>query len=397
MPDEFVAVHNQFPCHSSMDNLPRYTLEDSSEQSLDERIAATPELTLPILSAKNIYSRDGGPPDGAAILARDICATFHAAVTNNQDDVVTTFVSRGYISPDAPDLYLETPLLVAARCGHVGMVRTLVALGAGVDTYGQSARAVYERGAARATRFQRTPLQYAAESGRLAVVKVLVEECGADDGLVAPDGALALRLAADNGHREIVDYLPARRGGGWRRWRVKHEKQMRRIDKSARKIERFLYYVLVAPPELLLWHLPRWAWENRARIGGWMKRTMAGIPKVLTKVPKYTWKAIKAVPEICEDAAEAMWRIVCGVPKVLELIFRWIQAGLVRVGQAVASSAKKIASVVHMAVCAVLLFLQRVTIRDIGRGLVVAAHSVFVDLPTASFKFVLDAGEVMYK
>ncbi len=397
MSDEFVGVHNQLPCNSSADNLPTYTLEGSSEQSLEERIAATPDLTLPILSGKNTYSQNGSPPDEAALLARDICAAFHAAVTNNQDDAVTTFVSRGYISPDAPDMYLETPLLAAARCGHVGMVRTLVALGARVDTYGQSATAVYERGAAQATRFQRTPLQYAAESGRLAVVRVLVEECGADDGLVAPDGALALRLAADNGHREIVDYLPARRGGGWRRWRVKHEKHMRRIERSARKIGQFLYYMLVAPPKLLLWYVPKWAWENRVRIGGWMKKKVLGIPKVLMKVPRYAWKGIKEIPEVCGHAAKAMWRMVCGVPKVLELMFRWIRTGLVRVGHAITNSAKKIASVVHTAACAVLSFLQRITLRDIWQGVVMAAHSIFIDLPQTTFKFVIDAGEVMYK
>lgn len=397
MSDEFVIVHNQVPRSRSTDDLPVYTAKDTQEQSLEERIAATPALTLPILAAQvSSPHHDGTSADEAALLARAICAAFHAAVANNQDDVVTTFVARGYISPDAPSQYLETPLLAAARCGHVGMVRALVALGARVDAYGQSATVVYETGGL-TTRFQRTPLQCAAEAGHLAVVKVLVEECGADDGLVAPDGALALRLAADGGHREIVAYLPARRGGGWRRWKVKHAKQMRRAARALRGIGTFGYYVIVTPPKLLLWHTPRWAWQNRARVGGWLVKTARGIPRVLGKVPGYAWRVIKAVPEACEYAAKAAWRVLCGVPKVLVLILKWIQTGAVRVGQSVVHAVQKMASVMHTIFSAVVSFFKRITLRDVWRGVVVAAHAVFVDLPKALGKFAADAGEVTYK
>lgn len=396
MSDEFVIIHTQPPLNSSTDALPVYTAKDTEEQSLDDRIAATPELALPILAAPDIHRPDGSPPDAAALLAQDICAAFNRAVTDNQADVVERFVSRGYIAPDAPNLYRETPLLTAVRCGHVGMVRQLVRLGARVDAYGQSATVVYERGG-RTTHFQRTPLQYAAESGHLALVKVLMEECGADDGLVAPDGALALRLAAENGHREVVAYLPARRGGGWTRWKVRHEKQMRRIRKSCRKIGAFFYYVLVAPPKVIFWHTPKWTWENRARIGGWMKKKVLGIPKALAKVPEYTWKGIKAVPKACAKAAKAIWRIICGIPKVLELIFKWIQTGIIRVCQSIANGAKKVVSVIHTAMSAVLSFFQRITLRDVWQGIVIALRSVFVDFPKAFLKFAVDAAEVTYK
>lgn len=56
----------------------------------------------------------------------------------------------------------------------------------------------------------------AAEKAKLLVVRYLMEH-GADDALLAPDGQLALRLAAKAIHREIVAYLPSRRIGGWKR------------------------------------------------------------------------------------------------------------------------------------------------------------------------------------
>ncbi|KAJ3484273.1 hypothetical protein NLG97_g7099 [Lecanicillium saksenae] len=224
-----------------------------------------------------------------------------------------------------------------------------------------------------------------------------MEECGADDGLVAPDGALALRLAADNGHREVVAYLPARRGGGWTRWKVKHEKQMRRVRKSARKIGQFLYYVLVAPPKVLFWHAPKWAWENRARVGRWVTKKVLGVPKALAKVPEYAWKGIKAVPRACVHMAKAMWRVICGIPKVLEIIFKWIQTGVVRVCRAMTNAAKKVASLIHTALSAVLSFFKRITLRDVWQGAVVAFRSIFVDFPKAFGKFMVDAVEVIYK
>jgi hypothetical protein len=42
--------------------------------------------------------------------------------------------------------------------------------------------------------------------GNLVIVKILMEEYHCDDGLVASDGQIALRLAAQNGHREVVDF-----------------------------------------------------------------------------------------------------------------------------------------------------------------------------------------------
>ena len=73
---------------------------------------------------------------------------------------------------------------------------------------------------------QRTPLQQACKTGNLPIVKLLMETHACNDALIAPDGQLALRLASRNGHKDIVSYLPLRRGGGWKRWKHNHKQSM---------------------------------------------------------------------------------------------------------------------------------------------------------------------------
>lgn len=387
MASEFVIVNEEtFPASSS--ELPQYSAEDGHEMSLDERIAATPGLELPILGGAERHAHlHASALSEEANLQRDICSAFNQAVTNNQDDIVTSFISRGLVSPDTPNIHAETPLLTAVRCGHVGMVRRLVALGAEVNRYGRSATVVYRgRWTATPTYFQRTPLQYAAEHGRLAVVKVLMEECGADDSLVAPDGALALRLAAEGGHREIVEYLPARRGGGWKRWKARHEVQWRVMKSSAHMVLEAGYCVFVYPPILLLWDLPRWVWCKRASIA-----------QTLRDVPKFIKEVIKEMPAVGRWAGRCVRRFVRGVPTVPVIIAKWIKEGVVRICSTTVDAAKKMASVLHTAVAAAMSWFREITVRDLQNGIGHAAHAVFIDFPRSFLKFAGGACEVAYK
>src|SRR4051812_12779747 len=107
------------------------------------------------------------------------------------------------------------------------MVCLLISLGATVDAFGT----LPARGAPR-----RTPLQAAAAGGNLALVRLLVTDFGADDGLLAPDGQLALRLAADGGHRDVVAFLPVRRGGACARWKTHHAVAWARIKRAAGRV-----------------------------------------------------------------------------------------------------------------------------------------------------------------
>ena len=124
----------------------------------------------------------------------------------------------------------------------------------------------------------------AAAEGNLPLVKLFHKVWGADDSLIAPDGQLALRLAAEGGHCEVVAHLPVRRGGGWRRWKTHHAVAVRRVREAARGIYWFA--------EVLLWRIPkfwggtlpkyvlvlplmkrvRWCWIHRREFGPWCQK-----------------------------------------------------------------------------------------------------------------------------
>jgi predicted metal-binding membrane protein len=77
----------------------------------------------------------------------------------------------------------------------------------------------------------------AASIGSLPIVKLLFEPpYSANDALVAPDGQIALRLAAENDHRAIVDYLPSRRAGGYLRFKTHHARSIERIKNALHQI-----------------------------------------------------------------------------------------------------------------------------------------------------------------
>ena len=113
----------------------------------------------------------------------------------------------------------EYPIFYAIQCSKTNVMRHFINLGADVNSWSATSK-LRDCGHFSSTRDMeraRTPLMLAAEMGNLAVVKILCERAFADPMLVAPDGQTAQRLAARNGHKEIVMYLPAHRGGAWKR------------------------------------------------------------------------------------------------------------------------------------------------------------------------------------
>jgi ankyrin repeat protein len=128
------------------------------------------------------------------------------------------FISLG-LDVNTTKPYGENPLYHAVAHNQVNMMRHLLNCGAEVNSWSQT-RDTFDIPRSYLFRplLKRTPLMCAAEKGRLAIVKILCETAFADPMLVSPDdGQTALRLAARNGHREIVQYLPANRGGAWLR------------------------------------------------------------------------------------------------------------------------------------------------------------------------------------
>ncbi|KAK0703676.1 hypothetical protein B0T26DRAFT_876594 [Lasiosphaeria miniovina] len=357
-------------------------------------------------------------------------ALYHA-VRHKNDEVVTALVSRGLVSPDVPDAAGSTPLIAAVAAGNGAMVCTLARLGASVNGYG-----TYDDGNSPATHLynyhhfttlkqlteqqlmrQRTPLMVAAARGNLALAKLLVQDLGADDALIAPDGQLALRLAADAGHRDIVGFLPVRRGGGWRRWQVTHAVAVRRIRRAARNILRFLQFFAWDVPKFVLWTVPkhvvvrplfksaRYAWKNKQRLAAWAARQARALPgravrgaketwRVAKKVPGGVWRVAKAVPGLLRRLFLWLGRVVRRIPAALRKVWAWVSRSAQRLGGAVAGVMLRIAAAAHTAVMAVLNLFRRITLRDVWHGLVGVLRAVFVDFPWAVWGILKAAGHM---
>lgn len=378
-------------------SLPLYTATD--ESSLETRIANSTDLGLPVLRLASRGERlaaDITQLDKYS-LHDDIVISFFHAIQENQDDVVAQFIARGLVSPDVTNGHMETPLLAAIRSGNTGMLRRLLSLGALVNGYGHGMDPAKPSLWVQWHRCQRTPLQYAAAVGNLAMVKVLMEEFGADDSLVAEDGQIALRLAAENGHREVVAYLPARRAGAWKRWKTRHEKEMRRVRAALDNLYRFGRFFVVTVPKTLLWDLPRYVWRKRARIARWMKRQVVELPRRVAKLGRGVAKGIRKLPEYAVKLVKKLWIFLCKIPPTLKIFANWLVDGMKRVADALLEVLKKTMSVVHTAVMTVITWFKEITLQDVINGLKAALQAVFVDLPLAVWKFVDAAGEVLYK
>jgi len=136
------------------------------------------------------------------------------SIETGQIDAVTQFVKLGLDVTSQHPRRMQYPIYHAVRHSQTNMMRHLINLKCDVNVWSTPDRllsmpADNER--------QRTPLMYAAEQGNLNICKILCESAFADPMLIAPDGQTAQRLAARNGHKEVVDYLPANRGGAYLR------------------------------------------------------------------------------------------------------------------------------------------------------------------------------------
>ncbi|KAF7560150.1 hypothetical protein G7046_g3994 [Stylonectria norvegica] len=385
-------------------SLPVYSATDDGH--LFMRIEQASDLTLPIMRSPNRLDRCQIPDwahDEFAVatepykLQDDIVSSFFASIEQGRDDVVADFIARGFVSPHTTNAYMETPLLAAVRVHSTPMVSKLVSLGAAVDGYG---RARSETILYNTNLPQRTPLQYAAELGNLALVRVLREDYGADDGLIAPDGAIAIRLAAMNGHREIVDYLPARRGGAWLRWKTAHEKEMERVRKAFRKIGDFLKFFVWHIPKYLLYDLPKdvaqGAWKRRYKFGRWCKRQLTEIPSRLKRGGKRIWRGVKATPRAIKEMVEAIWSTIKAIPGALKAVACWIGRGLEIVGEAVFGVVKKLASLVHTLVSAIVTFFREITLKDVQDGITYFLRAIFIETPKGIWSFIVTFGDMSY-
>ncbi|KAK7422474.1 hypothetical protein QQZ08_009462 [Neonectria magnoliae] len=381
--------------------VPTYTEFDDGR--LFARIERAEALKLPILHAPEFdHWRRRPAEDEASHVARDIVSAFFNAIAVGHDDVVRDFVSRGLVSPDTTNECKETPLLAAVRAGKTPMVSTLVALGAIVDAFGHSPTSAKKA----AELPDRTPLQLAAEQGHLALVRVLMEDYGADDRLIAPDGAMALRLAAMNGHREVVEYLPARRGGSWLRWKTAHAAEMKRVRRALKNIVHFI--------RILVWDIPKWMvydvpvgigqamWRSRHRAAAWCKKLPSRVKRFTLELPtrvkrgaQNVWKGVKKIPDFLKRVALALWRFIKAIPGAIKTLLLWVGQGVKSVGKAIFSVLARLVSLLHTAISAVLSFFRSITLKDVWNGFCHVLRAIFIDAPQAIFDVLVSFGQSM--
>ncbi|KAK4127152.1 hypothetical protein N657DRAFT_641096 [Parathielavia appendiculata] len=342
-----------------------------------------------------------------------IITTFYDALAARDTALVTLFIQHGFVSPDVPSSIGMTPLLAAVQHGDGAMVCTLIGLGAKVNGYGSIPDPNWAD-----QRLERTPLMLAAARGNLALVRLLMQDFGADDGIIAPDGQLALRLAADAGHREVVAYLPARRGGAWRRWKAHHAIALRRVKAAGVRIWWFFKVLGWCVPKFFVWDIPKhglvkpayagckYCWENKHRFGGWCRRQVVEFPgrvkratkavwKGVKKVPKVAWSVMKEIPEAIKRLLKWLWKVITRIPSAMKKICVWIWENLKRMGKAVGHVFLRVVSVLHTAGAAVLDFFRNIKLKDVWSGVCDVFDAILRGLPLAIWKIITSSGFVV--
>ncbi|GMK54018.1 hypothetical protein CspeluHIS016_0106040 [Cutaneotrichosporon spelunceum] len=441
-PDEFFTSENQFDVafgavqgsglRRDVEDVPAYSALNTW---LDE-IAA---LRLPFPLTTN------------SVPARAIIAAFHTAIKEKNTELVQTMVQRGLVSPDVPAADGATPLCDAVRAENLFMAKLLLDLGAGVNQPEQRTPA-FPLPRWRASKYgveppelNRTPLMLSAAGGHLAMLKLLLD-AGADDSTIAPDGQMALRLAAEHGHRALVDVLPSRRGGAWRRFMHHNEENIHRAKQAGKNVAKVIHHSL----KFVLWHLPKFLfwdmWVLLARsFGPGIRRAAAAARRELCRLPGHTralggfiksspaWiakqaratatqckRALAATPTALRQAAKAtaecgaksartlasiaralaryLWDRMLDVPGVLKLVWKWVVESGMRVGRSLAVLAVMPVGLLHtvaMAVVALLARARNVTFCDV-RHAVVALGRAAVDVPRQIWRALVVLNEVAY-
>ncbi|PGH08902.1 hypothetical protein GX51_00959 [Blastomyces parvus] len=357
--------------------------------------------------------------DELSFLALAINRLLFASISTGESKTISWLISQKLITPDIFDPDGKSPLLVAVKAGRTRTIQELVDLGADPDAYAISGfRSLYSG----RTAIRRTPLQLAAELGNLPLVKMFIETYQCDDSKIAPDGELPLRLASRNGHRHVVDYLPVRRGGGWKRWKTAHEASMTKAKRAFQSIFAVITFFVYDAPKFLLWTVPKqglveplmkgckWCWVNRAGFLPWLKYQAQQTPTRLKKFAISVWKVAKRIPKVVADVSKStwefctdtlpkhIWRILTQeMPKIVISVSKWVWLILSSTATAIASLFGRIASLIHTILSAVASFFRGLTLIDIWNGFCDVLRVIFVSFPLKVYDILLEFGELTYK
>ncbi|KAE9364116.1 ankyrin [Stipitochalara longipes BDJ] len=360
---------------------------------------------------------------------RCIIKHYFMAIAAGQADVVSLLIENHLVTVSTKMLGM-TPLLMAVSEKNVRVVQLLLELGAEPDEFGNAAKhfswQYFERWRPMnepvidASSF-RTPLQLAASIGHLVLVKLLMEQYHCNDSLIAPDGQIALRLAAENGHREVVDYLPSRRGGGFRRWKHKNKTAIRRAKRAAVGIGNFVQFFVWDMGKFFLWTVPKnlivqplmkastWCWKHRREFGPWCVYQLRETPRRMVKfikwigtaireTGKWLWRVIQRIPEAIKDISVWVWKLVAvRLPKAVALLGRWMVTGLSSVAKVVWNAILRTVSFLSTIVTAIASFFRSLTLKDVWNGFCDMLRAVVVALPKLIWSWIRSFGDASYR
>ncbi|TRX92367.1 hypothetical protein FHL15_006753 [Xylaria flabelliformis] len=393
-------------------NPPRYSEIETYTYQKDETAQQLPTHT----SGEGSQLLDSDRPGYDVIKARndtranpshqDITEDYFRAIREGNHQIITDLLETNAVTTETDDGVGLTPLLAAVDAGHIETVRFLLEAGADPNAFGvvrgkkERRPSTYRRHLKKywtPRKIYRTPLQLAAAKGNLPVVKLLMETYHADDALIAPDGELALRLASANGHREIVAYLPARRGGGFRRWKTRHDVAMWRAKRAAEGIYEFVKVFTYHVPRFFVWSVPKhvvvlpivrqikWLHAHRAElprlvIDG-LKRFWEGVKAF----PRDVWDVLKRIPPFMKELAEfirdTIVATIKGIPKAARIAALWVWNGIKTLMGVIGSAFDRLFSFLHTALVAIGTFFRNITLKNVWDGFVAFAHAVVVEGP----------------
>lgn len=182
--------------------------------------------------------------------------------------------------------------------------------------------------------------------GHLPLVKLFHQTYACDDAKIAPDGQIALRLAAASNHREIVDYLPSRRGGGFLRWKTAHEKALGRAKRAIRGMYRFVRFFVWTIPSFVLYTCPKhmivkptvkackYCWANKKRFADYCVGQIKKIPGEAKRAAKACGRGIAKIPHLVGEAGKATWRGIKKIPGATVKAAQWMRKLIVDVAKA---------------------------------------------------------------
>ncbi|KAL2072866.1 hypothetical protein VTL71DRAFT_12209 [Oculimacula yallundae] len=428
VPPEYSIQHAKSPGEDSVGPVPTYSEHDNLN-SLTVKSTLGNEITQTVDTPAGRASRETirqVQHDQKSTPEADASTRLFAAIDQGNQERIGQLIAEGNVTANTRRDE-ETPLLRAVKTKNVQIVQQLLDTGAEPDAFG-AASTLDERDIG--TKYVlRTPLQLAASEGHFILVKLFMEQYHCDDSLVAPDGQIALRLAAENGHREIVDYLPSRRNGGFKRWQFKNRKSLRRIKSLLANIGWFVKFFVWDIEKFFFWTVPehviirpvvkccKWCWKNRKGFGKWCKhqvteapgrikragiwagKTIMKIPKGVVTASKGLWKfGTETLPKWIKRFGAWLWRLLTEkLPKALKLLRDWFLTGITSVSKTMWKAVLKVVSFLSTILEAVISFFRALTLKDIWNGFVEVLKVMFITFPKVLWSWIDAFGETSYR